>query len=72
MQMLIISYIAESIQSGRLKKYFLIVLRKLVTMSTNKIDDQIVELVALALENKEIDEKVTKAISEALEVAKTL
>ena len=72
MQMLIISYIAESIQSGRLKKYFLIVLRKLVTMSTNKIDDQIVELIALALENKEIDEKVTKAISEALEVAKTL
>ena len=66
LQLMIINYIASSLENGVLKKLFLSGLRNLVARSTNTIDDRIVDLIELALNNKEIDSAVNLAITDAL------
>lgn len=63
---MIINYIASSLENGVLKKLFIAGLRNLVARSTNTIDDRIVDLIELALNNKEIDTAVNQAITDAL------
>ena len=63
---MIINYIASSLENGVLKKLFISGLRNLVARSTNTIDDRIVDLIELALNNKEIDTAVNQAITDAL------
>lgn len=67
---MIINYIASSLENGVLKKLFISGLRNLVARSTNTIDDRIVDLIELALNNKEIDSAVNKAITDALDKVK--
>ena len=67
---MIINYIASSLENGVLKKLFISGLRNLVAKSTNTIDDRIVDLIELALNNKEIDSAVNKAITDALDKVK--
>lgn len=66
LQLMIINYIASSLENGVLKKLFISGLRNLVARSTNTIDDRIVDLIELALNNKEIDTAVNQAITDAL------
>ena len=66
LQLMIINYIASSLENGVLKKLFISGLRNLVARSTNTIDDRIVDLIELALNNKEIDSAVNLAITDAL------
>lgn len=66
LQLMIINYIASSLENGVLKKLFIAGLRNLVARSTNTIDDRIVDLIELALNNKEIDTAVNQAITDAL------
>lgn len=70
LQLMIINYIASSLENGVLKKLFISGLRNLVAKSTNTIDDRIVDLIELALNNKEIDSAVNKAITDALDKVK--
>lgn len=70
LQLMIINYIASSLENGVLKKLFISGLRNLVARSTNTIDDRIVDLIELALNNKEIDSAVNKAITDALDKVK--
>lgn len=70
LQLMIINYVASSLENGVLKKLFIAGLRTLVTKTTNTVDDKIVDLIELALNNKEIDGAVNKAISDALDKVK--
>ena len=66
MQALIIAYIAQSIENGLLKKYFLGALRVLVSKTSNTVDDNIVSLIEQALNNEKIDAVVKEALAKGV------
>ena len=67
---MVINYIANSLETGAMRTYFIQALRVLVSKTSNTIDDTLVDVIELALSNKKIDDKVQAGIKELIEKAK--